>query len=204
MVMVAISLFTPLSIAAALYYMVHSTLAAAALFLIVDLVRQSRGHLDLVTDAPITGAALIAGLFMVAAIAMAGLPPLSGFVGKIMVLNASFDTEAAVWIWTLVLISSLISIVGFARAGSVLFWKAQSDAAPVPEMGRPTPPPLSFVAVGGLLALLAAHTVFAGPMYSYTTATAAQLFAPDAYIATVLETTGKLSGASSDADKEDH
>ena len=47
MVMVAIALFTPESIASALYYIVHSTLAAGALFLIVDLVRQSRGHLNL-------------------------------------------------------------------------------------------------------------------------------------------------------------
>jgi multicomponent K+:H+ antiporter subunit D len=195
MVMIAVAMFTEESIASALYYMVHSTLAAAALFLIVDLVRQSRGHLDLVTDAPVKGAALIAALFMVAAIAITGLPPLSGFVGKLMVLNAAFDDGLAVWVWSFVLVSSLISIVGFSRAGSVLFWKAQSDGAPVPEADRAMPSALSFVAVGGLLALLAAHTVFAGPMYNYTTATAAQLFSPDDYISTVMETPGKLSDA---------
>ncbi|MEH6520871.1 monovalent cation/H+ antiporter subunit D [Sulfitobacter sp.] len=204
MVMVAVSLFTPVSISAALYYMVHSTLAAAALFLIVDLVRQSRGHLDLVTDAPIAGAALIAGLFFVAAIAMTGLPPMSGFIGKLMVLNAAFDTGPSVWIWTVVLTASLISIVGFARAGSVLFWKAQSDGAPVPEMGRPAPSALSCVAVGGLLMLLMAHTIFAGPIYNYTTATADQLFQPDAYIKTVLDTPGKMSGAKADDHEGDH
>lgn len=199
MVMVAIALFTPESIASALYYMVHSTLAAAALFLIVDLVRQSRGHLDLRTDAPVEGAALVSGVFMVAAIAMTGLPPLSGFVGKLMVLNAAFDNGPDVWVWSVVLGSSLISIVGFARAGSVLFWKSQSDGAPVADTSRPAPSALSFAAVGGLLALLIAHTVFAGPMSKYTTATSAQLFAPDTYISTVLGTPGKLSGAKTDA-----
>ncbi len=193
MVMVAIALFTEESIASALYYMVHSTLAAGALFLIVDLVRQSRGHLELRTDAPVAGAALIAGLFMVAAIAMTGLPPLSGFVGKLMVLNAAFDGGPAVWVWSVILVSSLISVVGFARAGSVLFWKSQSDGAPVADAGRAAPSILSFVAVGGLLALLVAHTVFAGQMYKYTGATAAQLFQPDKYISTVLGTPGKLS-----------
>ena len=202
MVMVAIALFTQESIASALYYMVHSTLAAGALFLIVDLVRQSRGHLELRMDAPVAGAALVAGVFMVAAIAMTGLPPLSGFVGKLMVLNAAFDNGPAVWVWTVVLVSSLISVVGFARAGSVLFWKAQSDGAPVADAGRAAPSALSFAAVGGLLALLIAHTVFAGPMYKYTTATAAQLFAPDAYISTVLGMPGKLSGAKADAKTE--
>ncbi|KIN71552.1 monovalent cation/H+ antiporter subunit D [Sulfitobacter guttiformis] len=200
MVMVAIALFTQESMASALYYMVHSTLAAGALFLIVDLVRKSRGHLELRTEAPVMGAALIAALFMVAAIAMTGLPPLSGFVGKLMVLNASFDTPSAVMVWAVVLISSLISVVGFARAGSVLFWKAQSDGAPVPPAGRSAPAALSFVAVAGLLALLVAHTVFAGRMYGYTTATAAQLFAPDTYIATVLGTSGKMSGGKDGAD----
>lgn len=204
MVMVAIGLFTQESIASALYYMVHSTLAAGALFLIVDLVRQSRGHLHLRLDAPVAGAALIAALFMVAAIAMTGLPPLSGFVGKLMVLNAAFDGSSAAWVWTVVLVSSLISVVGFARAGSVLFWKAQADSAPVPEVGRAAPSALSYVAVGGLLALLVAHTVFAGRMYDYASATSAQLFAPDDYIATVLDTPGKLSDAKSDAKEGDH
>ncbi|KEJ89843.1 monovalent cation/H+ antiporter subunit D [Sulfitobacter donghicola] len=203
MVMVAIGLFTPVSIAAALYYIVHSTLAAAALFLIVDLVQQSRGHLKLTLEAPVAGAALIAGLFMVSAIAMTGLPPLSGFIGKLMVLNAAFDGSAFVWVWTLVLLASLISIVGFARAGSILFWKAQSDAAPVPDVGRPAPAALSFVAVGGLIALLITHTVFAGPIYRYTEQTAAQLFAPEDYVSTVLETPGKLSGKKADA-HDDH
>lgn len=202
MVMVAIALFTQESIASALYYMVHSTLAAGALFLIVDLVRQSRGHLELRTDAPVAGAALIAGVFMVAAIAMTGLPPLSGFVGKLMILNAAFDAGPDFWVWTVVLVSSLISIVGFSRAGSVLFWKAQSDGAPVPEPGRAAPSALSFAAVGGLLTLLIAHTVFAGQMYKYTNATAAQLFSPVTYIDTVLSTPGKLSGAKADAKDE--
>lgn len=195
MVMVAVAMFTQESIASALYYIVHSTLAAAALFLIVDLVRQSRGHLELVTDAPVKGAALIAALFMVAAIAITGLPPLSGFVGKLMVLNAAFDDGLTAWVWSFVLVSSLLSVVGFARAGSVLFWKAQSDGAPVPEAGRPMPSTLSFVAVGGLLVLLGVHTVLAGPMYRYTTANAAQLVSPDTYISTVLDAPGKLSDA---------
>jgi multicomponent K+:H+ antiporter subunit D len=173
--------------------MVHSTLAAGALFLIVDLVSQSRGHLELRLEAPVAGAALISGLFMVAAIAMAGLPPLSGFVGKLMILNAAFGTGPDVWVWTAVLVCSLITIVGFARAGSVLFWKARSDAAPVADPARVAPGTLSYVAVGGLLSMLVAHTVFAGQMYEYTTVTSAQLFAPDDYIRTVLDTPGKLS-----------
>ena len=193
MVMVTISLFTPASIAAALYYIIHSTLAAAALFLIVDLVKTSRADLSLTPLPPVVGAALVSGLFFVAAIAMAGLPPLSGFIGKLLILQSAYFTDALVWVFAIVLIASLVNIVGFARAGSVIFWKAKAVDRPEGEVLPEAPAPLSFVAVGGVIALLVLHTVFAGPMHAYMTRTAQQLFAPEPYIATVLETPGKLS-----------
>ena len=200
MVLVSIALFTPEGIAAALYYIIHSTLAGAALFLISDLVRTGRADLNLLPQAPMAGTALTSGLFFVGAIAMAGLPPLSGFLGKLLVLDAAYGTELVVWIWAVVLISSLISILGFARAGSILFWKAHGleEAEPAPDATRPAM--LSYVAVGGLVTLLIAHTVFAGQVHGYTTKMAGQLFAPDTYISTVVDTPGKLSKPK----KEDH
>ncbi|MGH1329859.1 MAG: monovalent cation/H+ antiporter subunit D [Paracoccaceae bacterium] len=199
MVMVAISLFTPAGIAAALYYIVHSTLAGAALFLICDLVRSGREDVSLTPQAPVAGAALTAALFFIGAIAMAGLPPLSGFLGKLLVLNAAYGTPLWVWIWAIVLSTSLISILGFARAGSVLFWKSNTIEMPLDADPLPRPAALSYVAVGGLISLLAAHTVFAGQVHGYTTKVAAQLFAPAPYISTVLDTPGKLS-----TPQEDH
>ncbi len=193
MVMVAIAMFTPNSIAAALYYIVHSTLAAAALFLIVDLVRSSRATLEFTAAPPIAGAALTAALFFMAAIAMTGLPPLSGFVGKLLIMDAAFPIPLVVWTWAIILGASLVSVVGFARAGSTLFWRAQSLAPPADAPTPPAPATLSFVAVSGLLALLVAHTVFAGPVHAYMTAMSAQLFAPTPYISTVLDTPGKMS-----------
>ncbi len=193
MVMIAISLFTPGSIAAALYYIIHSTLSAAALFLIVDLVRTSRAHLGLTLEPPVSGTVLIAALFFLAAIAMAGLPPLSGFVGKLLIMDAAFSTSSMAWIWSVILISSLISVVGFSRAGSILFWKAQSVEPTDEAEVVAGPGALSYIAVGGLLVLLTAHTVFAGIGHRYMQATAAQLFSPEPYISTVIETAGKLS-----------
>ena len=199
MVMVSISLFTPTSIAAALYYIVHSTLAAAALFLISDLVRTGRGNVDLTAQAPVAGAALTASLFFAGAIAMAGLPPLSGFLGKLLVLDAAYGTDMMVWVWVIVLTGSLVSILGFARAGSVLFWKAHSVAPSPDALVMPRPAVLSYLAVGGLIALLGAHTVFAGQVHGYTTRIAADLFAPDTYMGSVLNTPGKLSTPSKEA-----
>ncbi len=198
MVMVSIAMFTQASITAALYYIVHSTFAAAALFLITDLARAGRRDLALTPQPVIAGATRTAGLFFIAAIAMTGLPPLSGFVGKLLILDAGFATDMATWIWAVILISSLVSVVGFARAGSVVFWKAQSiDPIDVEEGVDMTPPSaLAYTAVGGLVAMLVAHTVLAGHTSGYADKIAAQLFAPDAYMSVVLDTPGKLSDGS--------
>ena len=134
---------------------------------------------------------------LAAAIAMAGLPPLSGFIGKLLILDAARDSTLSVWIWTVILVSSLISILGFARAGSIVFWKAKS-VEDTDDDQYDAPQPLAYVAVGGLLTLLAAHTVFAGYAHDYVIATSEQLFAPEPYISTVVDTPGKLSNSQSE------
>ncbi|WP_296418669.1 monovalent cation/H+ antiporter subunit D [Pseudooctadecabacter sp.] len=193
MVLIAISMFTPESIAAALYYIIHSTLAGAALFLIVDLVKDSRGSLVLRAMPPVAGATVTSALFFAAAIAMAGLPPLSGFIGKLLILDAAFASDMQPLIWTVILASSLIAVVGFGRAGSTVFWKAKS--IPVDDDAELAMPPgaMAYAAVFGLLAMSVALTVFGGFVHDFTTATAAQLFNPEPYISTVVDTPGKLS-----------
>ncbi len=183
-IFLAVATFTPQATTAALYYLVHSTLAGALLFLVADLVTDRRGdgslHLHL---PPIAQGGLIASLFLIAAIGMAGMPPLSGFLGKLLILDAL--REQAPLIWSVVLITSLILILGFARAGSTLFWKAHAtDATPTEHASEP----VAFAAAFGLIAALAALTIFAGPVTAWMAGAAQQLHAPTAYIAaTALE-----------------
>ena len=221
MLITAVALFTPAGITAALYYVIHSTLATAALFLIVDLVRSGRGEdgLSLHASKPIAGGPMIAALFFTAAIAMTGLPPLSGFVGKLLILDAAFGTPL-VWVtWAVILGSSLVAVVGFSRAGSVIFWKSHQIAAEGADEAlsddeqsalethdpKGRLPVLELVSIGGLLALLVVHTVMAGPILRYMTATTEQLFAPEPYIRAVLDEPGKdLSQGSYDAEEGGH
>lgn len=177
---VAIAQFTPQATGAALYYMLHSTLAAGAMFLIADLVlsRRATDSLDQ-TRPPLPQHGLIAALFMVAAIAMAGMPPLSGFLGKLMILDATRGAPMAL-IWSAILGSSLVMILGLARAGSTLFWKAHAMPGTCPPHAAQ---PLAFVAVFALLAALAGLTMAAGPVMEWLTLTAAELHDPQAYIA---------------------
>ena len=187
----AIGTFTETATAAALYYLIHSTLTAGAMFLVVDQVRARRGNSALSPQAPLRSGELVAAFFFLAAIAAVGMPPLSGFLGKLMILDAIRDQSWWVWGWALVLGTSLIALVGYARAGSALFWKPFDNAAPVADDFTPEDGALSGwgqAALGVLIALIVALTVLAGPVSRYARATAAQLYTPEAYIDAVLGT----------------
>jgi multicomponent K+:H+ antiporter subunit D len=129
----------------------------------------------------------VAAFFFVSAIAMAGMPPLSGFLGKLLVLDAVRDHDLVWLIWGAILITSLVAVVGFARAGSLVFWKVEDRTEQTPG-AETTAAALPFVATGGLIAAVVAMTVFAGPVTAFLAATSEQLFDPQAYIAAVLET----------------
>jgi multicomponent K+:H+ antiporter subunit D len=189
MLLTGIALFTPTALAAALYYLLHSTLAGAVLFLIADLIARRRPGLDdQLAPAPrFAQQSLLAAAFFVAAIAATGMPPLSGFVGKLLILDAARDNLQATTIWALVLGTSLLAIIGFGRAGSTLFWKSTSQPGsfPTPASGNA----LALVAIGLLLAGNVALTLFAGPLTAYLDATAEQVFATHRYIEAVLGNT---------------
>ncbi|MEM9198746.1 MAG: proton-conducting transporter membrane subunit, partial [Pseudomonadota bacterium] len=189
--LIAIALFTPEATGAALYYTVHSTFATAALFLVVDATVERRGTAaGHVVPAPaFAQQGLIAALFFAAAIAIAGMPPLSGYLGKLLVLDAARDHAQATLVWAVVLGGSLVMILGLARAGSTVFWKTEEAAAgPGPaELAMPLPgTTLSVSAIFAILAPLVLITVLAGPFSAFTAATAEQLYAPQGYIEAVL------------------
>ena len=180
---IAVAEFTPQAMTAALYYMIHSTLTAAVLFLLADMVLDRRGDDTLGRALPrFANHGLLAALFFAGTIAAAGMPPLSGFLGKLLVMDATRGPDMGL-IWTVILISSFVMIVGFGRAGSTLFWKAHavSDAGPEAK-----PEGLAFTMVFALLAALVAMSVFAGPLTDWLAEVAAELFDRTPYIASVL------------------
>jgi multicomponent K+:H+ antiporter subunit D len=186
--LVAVAAFSTTATSAALYYMVHSTFAAACLFLIADLVVTRRAGDTLRPAPPTVQNGLFAALFFGAAIAMAGMPPLSGFLGKLLVLDALREPGVIGWAWTAILAGSLLTIVGFARAGSVLFWKSTSVAAPPPDGDAQVMPAttMQVAPVMLTLAVLGMLAIFAGPVSAYLGETSAQLFDRAGYIDAVL------------------
>ncbi|WP_367268172.1 monovalent cation/H+ antiporter subunit D [uncultured Thiohalocapsa sp.] len=216
----AFALGTPAGIAAGLYYLPHSTFAAAALFLLADVIARGRGALaDRLDPGPTVPAApVVGGVFFFLAVLISGLPPLSGFLGKWMLLQAALDRPGMAWVLALVLSASLLTIVALARSGSLLFYRAdgavRGDAAAaavtgtgsgsggaetlcLAEDGR-APGTVTgsrvdwprLLPVLGLAGLCLALVLAAGLVTDFTNATAEAVLAPERYIQAVLGVDG--------------
>lgn len=200
MLLSAVGLFSEDGFTAGVYYIAHSTLATAALFLIADLVRRQRlGSGDrLHSGEAVHQPALLGSLFFVTAVIVVGLPPSSGFIGKILILNAALAQQLAPPVWGILLAGTLIILVGLARAGSIVFWKTdrQAPALAVAAAG-PSAPLRCTVAVVWLIGATALMVAFGAPATDYARATARQLFDTAAYREAVLGDSG-LAGRVAD------
>lgn len=168
-----VSLQTPASASAVVFYTVHSTVVCAALFLIADLVANQRGKAGdrLVPGRRIAQPALLGTMFFIAVLSVTGIPPFSGFIGKLMVLQAVVEPMNKLLIWGVVLSCTLLVIIGLSRAGTTLFWRVsgtESDAEHVK--------PLQTVAVGWLLLASILLVVFAGPLTQLSQNAASELY----------------------------
>jgi multicomponent K+:H+ antiporter subunit D len=167
-----IALGTEQSYAAALYYLLHSTLVCGGLFLLADLLAHQRGAFAaaLQPGPTLRQPALLGGLFFVGAVSVAGLPPFSGFIGKLLMLSAAGTGSAALQLWPVLLIGGLATIIALSRAGSTLFWRSNGEPAGSArcDAGRLT-------ATLGLLLASVVLVLAARPVQLYLDATARQL-----------------------------
>ena len=184
-ILAGVGLFTPATLSASLYYTLHSTVVIAGLFLLVELMASQRGEArDKLQPAVALREPLLLGLMMIfGAASAAGLPPLPGFLGKLMVLESSSGLPAQAWVWTVVLVVGFFSIVGLARAGVVVFWHVQ-PTQDGPSAGGSSLKLLS--AVWAIMLMTVAMAVLASPIKRYTDAAAAQLADPAQYVRAVL------------------
>ena len=184
-ILAGVGLFTPATLSAALYYMVHSTLVLAALFLLVELVASQRGTVGdkLQPAAPVAQPILLGLMTLLGSASVAGLPPLPGFLGKLMVLQSAAATPAHAVVWGVVLTGGFLTLIGLARAGAILFWTV------LPSDGHPVASGSSWrltSATLGLLGLSLVLALAASPMKRYTDAAAAELSDPTVYAKAVL------------------
>jgi multicomponent K+:H+ antiporter subunit D len=169
---------------AALYYLIHTTLVSAGFFLLTGLIAAGRGEAGdtFVQGPPLRNAGALGVVYFILAVAICGVPPLSGFIGKIMLLRSLQLTDIAPVAWTAFLASSFIPALVMARAASVFFWESGRTKVEVPvlRVGWPS------VAIFVLLAASPVLSASADAVVGYARATAEELHAPHAYIEAVL------------------
>ena len=161
--------------AAAIYYLVHSTLVTAALFLLAGLIGAQRGQATdrISAGPPVLQPRLLGVCFLVAGIAVIGMPPLSGFIAKVWLLETTLNLEYTIVFWPLYILASLAILVSVAKAGSTVFWHHEGEAIDNAEQYRVHPAQLAALIM--LIASAPLLSLFAGPLSEYALGAASQL-----------------------------
>lgn len=166
---------------AAIYYMVNSVLVIFALFLVASLAEligglrfRSPGHLGAYP--------WLAGGYFIAMLALSGMPPTSGFIGKFAIIASLLEVGGSVAIGVAVaaVLGSLLLLYAGVEIFRRFFW-GEADAVHSVALPRT----MSYVTAAALV-LLAALALFSGPVYSLTAMVAEQLGTNAAYLQAVL------------------
>ncbi len=181
-----LGLFTPLALAGSVFYILHHIVVKTNLFLIAGIIQKSTGTSelkklgDMVHRAP-----WLALLFLIPALSLAGLPPLSGFFAKLTLIVAAFK-HSDYLIAGVALLVGLLTLFSMTKIWQEVFWKPPPDDVS-------TPPPLTItermVMYGPVIALAAATVCMglqAGAVFDFALRTAEQLMQPQPYIQAVL------------------
>ena len=219
----AIGFAQPSLTAGALFYLVSSTLTLSALFLLAELIERSRSdkEIPLFEDAerprPVQSVQPLPGInldeeqkavvgqviprtmaflglsFIACALLIIGMPPLSGFIGKLTLLSALLnplgldvakDESVSGPSWALIsllIFSGLASLIAFSRVGIQRFWAPRERPSPTLRRNECLP-------IVILLSLCIALTFKAEPLLRYTQDTAAALHDPQQYVLSVMAT----------------
>ncbi len=168
-----VSVNTEMSASAGIYYLIHSTLAGALMFLVADLIIKQRSKAEdrFVVSRPVHQARLLSLLYFFAALSLIGMPPLSGFIGKAFMLKASLEASMALWVWPPILISSLAAMIILTRAGSSIFWRAKGEASNQNKAHC-----TQLIGVSLLVCALVSMVIFGGPLSEISNQAAENIF----------------------------
>ncbi len=176
-----LGLYTPLALTGGIFYIVHHILVKTALFLCAGAVEQSRHTTSLRRlGGVMESEPLLAGLFFTAGLGLAGVPPLSGFVAKLALIQAGL-AEQAYGIVVVSVVVSFLTLFSMMKIFRYAFWRTE-EITPVEATGRG----LRYASIAVLVALGFGMGLGAEATLPYASLAADQLLDPAAYTAAVL------------------
>jgi len=202
-----IAVGSEISTSAAIYYVAHHILVQTTLFLVVGLIERQAGSASLRRLGGLIASPVLAVLFLIPALNLGGIPPFSGFIGKVALLEGG-ARDGSVLAWILVagsVITSLLTLYVMARVWTKAFWRPRADA-PQGDLSDSTPSALILegidvpfderedvgrMPVGMVLPTAAmvgvglALTLWAGPIFGFTDRAAHDVIDRCSYIETV-------------------
>ncbi|HET8600207.1 MAG TPA: Na+/H+ antiporter subunit D [Segeticoccus sp.] len=174
----------------AIFYVAHHITIQTTLFLVAGLVERRGGSTALSELGGLARAAPLLGvLFFIPAMNLAGIPPFSGFLGKVGLMEAG--AAAGTWLAYVLIagsvVTSLLTLYAMSRVWGRAFWRAPTDA--VAAMRRPqrrgalaagvVAPTAALVVVG------VGISVVAGPLFGITDRSATDMLQRTPYIQSV-------------------
>jgi multicomponent Na+:H+ antiporter subunit D len=183
--LLGLGLFVPLALAGSVFYVAHHIVVKTNLFLVGGVVARLGGSEELARLGGLWARApLLAVLFLVPALSLAGVPPLSGFHAKLLLVRAGL--EEGRWIVVAVALAvSLLTLYSMSKLWNEAFAKPQPLAIPTAPITRRSLA-LRLAPVGGLAALTLAIGLAPGLLLELSITAADQLLDPSAYVEAVL------------------
>ena len=185
-----VALATEAGLSGAIFSIAHHSTIQTTLFLAAGPVERRGGSTALERLGGLGRIApFLSILFFIPALNLAGIPPFSGFLGKLGLLQAGVD-ESGVLVWAVVaggVVTSLLTLYASGRVWNLAFWRT-----PHPEMPRDDDdedsvllPRLMVAPTFALVAFSVALTVVAGPLFDITSEAASDLISRTPYIEAV-------------------
>ena len=183
-----LGIFTVAGIAGAIFFMAHNIIAKTNTFLVAGLINRVTGSYHLKAIGGLyKSRPWLAILFIIPTFGLAGIPPLSGFFGKLILITAGFNA-GEYFISFIALAVGLFTLFSMVKIWNEAFWKPKPDGSMVFD-GEKEKLPVSMVIPVAFLGLLTLTMGFAvKPILDFAMVAAAQLIDPSAYISAVLGT----------------
>ncbi len=179
-----LAIFTPAAIAASVFYVVHHIIVKTNLFLIAGAVGYLRGTGQLTKLGGLYREQPWLSLwFLIPAMSLAGIPPLSGFFAKFVLLKAALDVNDYTAL-AIALVVGLLTLFSMTKIWGEAFWKATPEGAPLPQAQKV--PWLMMIPIVAMASVTLAIGLNPELLLQFSRNAASELMNPRLYIDAVL------------------